>query len=99
MGAKNLVDETKVSSELLQRIPFSCDGFVQPGDQLRRDSWKGARVDIKVTLGPDAAQFGLLISGEVRPNGRAEEVRTKLTDDQRRNLRIAVFGPSGHRLK
>jgi hypothetical protein len=33
MGAKNLVDETKVSSELFQRIPFSSDGFVQPGDQ------------------------------------------------------------------
>lgn len=87
------------SSDLLGWIQLSRNGLVQANGQISRESWKGACINIKTAWGPNGAQFGLFVTGEVGPSSRTEKVCTKLSSDQRRNLRIAVFDSNGHRLK
>lgn len=49
------------------------------------------RVDIGVSTRPDLRKLDSLIPLKV-DDGRVEQVRAKLTYDQRRNAHIAVFG-------
>lgn len=81
-----------MSNELTRNLlEASRDGFVQRNHLLAENSGKGLNWDNSVLEGPQLHQVDSLISRKVIPNGRAEQVRVKLTDDQRSNLRVAVF--------
>jgi hypothetical protein len=58
---------------------------------LLEDGRKGLNRDDPVFEGPQLNEIDSPVSRKVFPNGGAEQVCVKLTDDQRRNLRVAVF--------
>lgn len=74
-----------------QLLHGSGDGFMQPHHLLLEDGRKGLNCDNSMSEGPKLNEIGPFVSRKVFPNGRAEEVNVKLTDNQRSNLRVAVF--------
>lgn len=81
-----------MSKELTRQLFHSSrDGFMQPDDLLLEEGRKGLDCDNSMTEGPKLNEIGPFVSRKVFPSGRAEEMRVKLTDNQRSNLRVAVF--------
>jgi hypothetical protein len=59
-------------------------GFISYG-------WKGGCLNIVAGWGPELSKLDAGISAEIWPNGRKEQVRIKVANNKRCNLRIAVF--------
>ena len=59
---------------------------------LVRKNGNVAHVNVELTWGPDARQADALVPLEVIPDSGTEKVRAKLTENQRRDLRIAFVG-------
>ena len=70
----------------------SREGLVQPQSGAVVQDRDGSGVNIKIAWGPNAAKFDAVVTRKIH-NRRVEDMRAKLTDDQRRNLCVAVFGP------
>ena len=70
---------------------FSSDSFVQPGQSCLCDNRQEARINVEIGGGPDQRKIDAFIAVKVRPDGRSKQMRTKLTDDECRNLRITVL--------
>jgi hypothetical protein len=47
--------------------------------------------DMQVVGGPDFGKADTFVSLKIGPDRREKNVRVKLTDHERRNLRVAVF--------
>ncbi len=71
---------------------FSGECLVQPQDMLVGQAAQPACIDIKASGRPKAIKGDALVASEIE-GGRVDQVRAKLTDDQRRNLRITALGP------
>ena len=69
----------------------SGNGLVQQGHLLLENDRKGLDRNDPMREGPQLNEVDSFVSRKVFPNGRAKEVRIKLTDDERSNLRVAVF--------
>ena len=65
------------------------NGFVQHHPISVGHGWEKARVNVRVSWGPDLNQA---VAGKVGPYSREKDMRVKLARDKGRNLRIAVFG-------
>jgi len=64
---------------------------MQPRNQILSDDRQERHLDIQMVDGPNLAKLDSIVSAEIRPIDRAEQVRAKMTDDERRNLRITVL--------
>ena len=80
---------TQKSSQ--RRRKFTPNGLVQPWDKSLFNYWRNAHLDIKLGWGPNGNQLNAFVPLKSRPNGRTKQVRAKLTNGERRNLRVTVF--------
>ena len=78
-----------IDNSRMSKLP--ANGFVQPWDGGLLNYWCGDHLDVKLGLRPNGSQFNSFIAIKPRPNGRAEQVRAKFTDDERRRLRVTIF--------
>jgi len=69
----------------------SGDGFMQPRYFCFDNYRQIVEINIEPLRRPNHSQLGAVIPGKVRPNGRTKHMRTKLTNDQRCNLRITIL--------
>ena len=71
------------------RLSANC--LMQPGDIALCDDGQKGNLKKRLSYGPEGAQVDSFVALEVSPNGGTKQVRAKMTDYERRNLRIAVF--------
>ena len=68
--------------------------LMQPRYGFSPNDGQESCVNIKLSWGPNARKINAAVSAEIGPNTRPEQVRAKLTDQERRNLRVTVFWTS-----
>ena len=73
------------------RLSVAGDRLVQEWDPSVVDIRHVARIDMKVSLGPNLNEGSPLVAAKALPRSGAEYVRTHLSSEKRRNLRIAVL--------
>lgn len=77
----------------LRRDLYGLSGnrFVQQSNfRLSDDAYK-VHINVELSRRPNLRQIGVVVPPKGPPMRRAKKVRAKLTDDERRNLRVYVF--------
>jgi len=70
---------------------FSSESLVEKESIFPAHDGKLGRINVRISAGPDLSEVDSLIPVKV-DDRRVKQVRAKVTDDQRRNAHIAIFG-------
>ena len=73
------------------RHTLSGDSLVQPLDTAFGDDRQKRDLNVGLSERPNLSKLDSLIAAKVGPFEATEQVRAKMSDDERRNLRITVL--------
>jgi len=76
---------------LRDRRALSGDSFVQPLDAAFGDDRQKRDLNVGLSERPNLSKLDSLIAAKVGPFDATEQVRAKMSYDERRNLRITVL--------